>query len=138
MALLQASLAEPANRLDDCALFDGSSGLEQQLELERMRAIMGRFLVFMAVTYIFVLKLAVEVLPANVSPSAITIPIVVSNALFASAHLHLSVSFAFVAFLLGLLWGALFARQRNIVGVSVSHTLCGWFGFLVLGFEPWY
>lgn len=242
------------------------AALEQQLELERTRAIMGRFVVFMAfmmVTYTFILKLAVDVLPANVTPSAITIPItfvygaalcdlmrrsrlpfgffgltlhhvrpvlrealvwtavtcalatvfklgliwwtpsfadqrlfnlsgildarttwadlhtslvlgilyaavaplqefivraglqtslqqcligpsstvraiVVSNALFASAHLHLSVSFAFVAFVPGLLWGALFARQRNIVGVSVSHILCGWFGFLVLGFEPWY
>lgn len=242
------------------------AALEQQLELERTRAIMGRLVVFMAfmmVTYTFILKLALDVLPANVTPSAITIPItfvyggalyrlmrrsgqpfaffgltlgnlrpvlrealvwtaatcalatlfklaliawapsfanqrlfnlsglldpwttssdlrlslalamayaavaplqefivraglqtalqrclvgssatvraiVVSNALFSSAHLHLSLSFAVFAFFPGLIWGALFARQRHIVGVSVSHILCGWFGFLVLGFEPWY
>jgi hypothetical protein len=51
---------------------------------------------------------------------------------------NVSVSFAFVSFFPGLLWGALFARQKSIVGVSVSHILCGWFGFFVLGFEPWY
>ena len=35
-------------------------------------------------------------------------------------------------FLLGLFWGWLYARQRSIVGCSVSHALCGvWaFGFL--------
>ena len=242
------------------------AALEQQLELERTRALMGRFVVFMSfmmVTYTFILKLGVDVLPANVTPSIITIPItfvyagalyhlmrrsglpfdffgltlrnwrpafrdaliwtvatcalatvfklaliwwtpsfadqrlfnlsgildprttwmdlraslmlaivyaavaplqefivraglqtalqrclvgpsataraiVVSNALFASAHLHLSVSFAIVVFFPGLLWGAMFARRRNVAGVAVSHVLCGWFGFLVLGFEPWY
>ncbi len=34
--------------------------------------------------------------------------------------------------------GVLYARQGNLGGVSVSHILCGWFVFLVLGFEPWY
>ena len=62
----------------------------------------------------------------------------ISNALFASAHLHLSLSFAILAFFPGLIWGALFARQQSLLGVCVSHLLCGWFAFLVLGFEPWY
>jgi CRP-like cAMP-binding protein len=64
--------------------------------------------------------------------------IVVSSALFASAHLHLSIGFAVVVFFPGLLWGALFARRPTLVGVAVSHVLSGWFAFLVLGFEPWY
>jgi CRP-like cAMP-binding protein len=242
------------------------AALEQQLELERTRALMGRFIVFMSfmtVTYTFILKLGVDVLPANITPSSITIPItfvyagalyhlmrrtglpfhffgltlphwrpafrdalvwtvatcalatvfkmaliwwtpsfadqrlfnvsgildprttwidlraslmlaivyaavaplqefivrgglqtalqrclvgrsataraiVVSNALFASAHLHLSISFAIVAFFPGLVWGVMFARRRNVAAVAVSHVLCGWFAFLVLGFEPWY
>lgn len=242
------------------------AALEQQLELERTRAIMGRLvvlMVFMMVTYTFILKLGVDVLPANITPSVITVPVtfgyaaalyrlmrrsgfplaffgltlnhwrtvvprallwtvfacgaatlfklaliwgnasftgerlfnlsgvldprttpgdlqqsillalvyaavapaqefivraglqnalqrcligsyattravIVSNALFASAHLHLSISFAIVVLFPGLLWGALFARQRSIVGVALSHTLVGWFAFLVLGFEPWY
>jgi hypothetical protein len=62
--------------------------------------------------------------------------IVVSNALFASSHLHLWVSFAIVVFFTGLRWGARFAGQRNVAGVAVSHVLGGWFGFLGLGFEP--
>jgi CRP/FNR family cyclic AMP-dependent transcriptional regulator len=69
---------------------------------------------------------------------ATIVSIVASNAMFACAHLHLSVGFAIVAFFPGLLWGALFHRQRHIVGVSVSHVLCGWFAFFVVGFEPWY
>jgi hypothetical protein len=73
-----------------------------------------------------------------VGPSVTVRAIVISNALFAGAHLHVSASFAIFVFFPGLLWGALFTRQRNIVGVSVSHILCGWFVFLVLGFEPWY
>lgn len=64
--------------------------------------------------------------------------IVLSNALFASAHVHLSLAFALVAFVAGLLWGSLFARQRQLVGVSLCHLLTGWFAFLVIGFEPWY
>jgi hypothetical protein len=64
--------------------------------------------------------------------------IVLSNVLFASAHVHLSLSFALVAFVAGLLMGGLFARQRQLVGVSLCHLLLGWFAFLVVGFEPWY
>jgi membrane protease YdiL (CAAX protease family) len=63
---------------------------------------------------------------------------VLSSALCASAHVHLSLSFALVAFLAGLLWGGLFARQRQLVGASLCHLLMGWFAFLVVGFEPWY
>jgi hypothetical protein len=69
---------------------------------------------------------------------ATLVAIIVSNAMFACAHLHLSVSFAIAAFFPGLVWGTLFHRQRHIVGVSVSHVLCGWFAFFIVGFEPWY
>lgn len=71
-------------------------------------------------------------------PGATGRAIVISNALFASSHLHLSLGFAIFAFFPGLLWGALYARQQDLVGVSLSHILFGWFVFLVLGVEPWY
>jgi CRP/FNR family transcriptional regulator, cyclic AMP receptor protein len=74
----------------------------------------------------------------EVGPSATVRAIVISNALFASSHLHLALGFAIFTFVPGLLWGVLYARQGSLVGVSVSHILCGWFVFLVLGFEPWY
>ena len=70
--------------------------------------------------------------------SSRTQSIVLSSALCASAHVHLSLAFALVAFFAGLLWGGLFARQRQLVGVSLCHLLMGWFAFLVVGFEPWY
>jgi CRP-like cAMP-binding protein len=73
-----------------------------------------------------------------VGPSVNLRSVVISNALFASGHLHLSLGFAIFAFFPGLIWGALFARQQSLLGVCVSHLLCGWFAFLVLGFEPWY
>ena len=268
-AIEQQLLRNLANELSRRLRFTNETtvaALEQQLALERQRAIMGRFVVlmaFMMVTYAFLLYVAIKLLPGSVAPSAITIPItalwggmlldvirrsglplvsfgltlhnwrvtlrealawsalacgaatvvklglilgntsfaderlfnlsglldartswldlraslvlalmyalvaplqefivrsglqaalqrclvgravnaraiVVSNALFASAHLHLSLSFAIFAFFPGLLWGALFARQQRLIGVAVSHLLCGWFAFLVLGFEPWY
>ncbi len=59
--------------------------------------------------------------------------IVVSNALFAAFHLHLSIAFALGAFLPGLFWGALYARQRTLVGVSLSHCLVGVWALYVLG-----
>jgi CRP-like cAMP-binding protein len=73
-----------------------------------------------------------------VGPSVNLRSVVISNAMFASAHLHMSLSFAIFSFFPGLIWGALFARQQSLLGVCVSHLLCGWFAFLVLGFEPWY
>ena len=73
-----------------------------------------------------------------VGPSVNLRSVVISNALFASGHLHLSLSFAILSFFPGLIWGALFARQQSLLGACVSHLLSGWFAFLVLGFEPWY
>ena len=64
--------------------------------------------------------------------------ILLSNALFAAVHIHLSLRLAFVSFLAGLLWGSLFARQRHLAGVALCHLLVGWFAFLIVGFEPWY
>ena len=54
------------------------AALEQQLTLERTRAIMGRFVVFMAfvmVTYTFALYAATTVLAQEITSSAITVPI---------------------------------------------------------------
>jgi CRP/FNR family cyclic AMP-dependent transcriptional regulator len=59
--------------------------------------------------------------------------ILVSNVVFTACHLHLSTGFALMAFFPGLIWGALYARQRSLVGVSVSHILLGIWAFSVLG-----
>jgi membrane protease YdiL (CAAX protease family) len=59
--------------------------------------------------------------------------ILVSNLIYAVAHLHISLAFAAASFAAGLAWGWLFARQRSLVGVTVSHLLTGLFVLFVLG-----
>ena len=60
--------------------------------------------------------------------------VVVSNTLFAVSHLHLTLAYGIAAFLGGLLWGALLARQRSLVGPIVSHALVGAYALEGLGF----
>ena len=59
--------------------------------------------------------------------------VLVSNLVYAVAHVHISFSFAAASFVAGLGWGWLFARQRSLVGVTVSHVLTGLFVLFVLG-----
>jgi hypothetical protein len=58
--------------------------------------------------------------------------IVGANIIFASAHLYVSVGLAVMAFVTGLFWGWLYARQRGLAGVSVSHVLLGFWAFEVV------
>lgn len=59
--------------------------------------------------------------------------IAVCALVFATNHLHMSALFAAVALLPGLLWGWMFARRRNVVGVILSHVVVGAYVFFVLG-----
>jgi membrane protease YdiL (CAAX protease family) len=59
--------------------------------------------------------------------------ILVAALLFSMTHLHMSFLFALMAFVPGLFWGWLFARRRNIVGVTLSHIAVGAYVFFVLG-----
>lgn len=63
------------------------------------------------------------------------ISIVVSNALFAVTHLHLTVTYGVAAATGGLLWGVLYARQKSLVGPIVSHALLGVYALWALGFD---
>ena len=58
-----------------------------------------------------------------------------STLLFASSHVFLGFWFAVATILPGLFWGWMFARQRSLVGVSVSHIVLGWWAFFVLGLQ---
>src|SRR5262249_5581885 len=51
--------------------------------------------------------------------------ILASNAIFATGHLHVSVTLAVAVFVTGMFWGWLYSRQHSLVGVSVSHLLLG-------------
>jgi CRP-like cAMP-binding protein len=58
--------------------------------------------------------------------------IVGANIIFSSAHLYVSTGLAVTAFVAGLFWGWLYARQRGLAGVSVSHILLGFWAFEVV------
>lgn len=58
--------------------------------------------------------------------------IVGANVIFSAAHLYVSPGLAVMAFAAGLFWGWLYARQRGLAGVSVSHILLGFWAFEVV------
>jgi hypothetical protein len=60
--------------------------------------------------------------------------IFLSNLLFSSLHLQLSISVAISVFFVGCSWGWLYARHRTILGVSISHIIIGVFGGWILGY----
>lgn len=59
--------------------------------------------------------------------------IVLSNLIFASGHLLANIWFAIMTLIPGLFWGALYARQGTLTGVSFSHIVIGLYASLVLG-----
>ena len=61
--------------------------------------------------------------------------IILSNAMFAAFHIHVSTFLAVLAMFAGLFWGWLYSRQRSLIGVSVSHILTGWYALFILGLE---
>jgi CRP/FNR family transcriptional regulator, cyclic AMP receptor protein len=58
--------------------------------------------------------------------------IIGSNIIFSAAHLYISPGLSISAFVAGLFWGWLYARQRGLVGVSVSHMVLGFWAFEVV------
>jgi CRP/FNR family transcriptional regulator, cyclic AMP receptor protein len=62
--------------------------------------------------------------------------VIVSNALFSATHVHLMNGWLGVlVFLPGLFWGWLYARNENLIGVSISHILIGWTVLFFLNVE---
>lgn len=51
--------------------------------------------------------------------------IILSNLLFSSFHLIFNLYFAIVTFIPGIFWGYMYARQKSLVGVGLSHILIG-------------
>lgn len=61
--------------------------------------------------------------------------ILLSNAMFAAFHIHVSTFLAVLAMVAGFFWGWLYSRQRSLIGVSISHILVGWYALFILGLE---
>jgi len=64
-----------------------------------------------------------------------SVAVVGSNLIFSAFHLYLSLGFAIVTFLPGLLWGWLYRRHGTLVGVALSHVLIGLWAVFVVGIE---
>jgi CRP-like cAMP-binding protein len=61
--------------------------------------------------------------------------ILISNLLFASAHCFLGLWFSLAVFVLGQFWGWMFAKQRSLIGVIVSHIVVGLCALFALGLQ---
>ena len=66
-------------------------------------------------------------------PRRVLQAVLISALLFSMTHLHMSFLFAALAFIPGLFWGWLFARRRNLVGVTLSHIAVGSYVFFIMG-----
>lgn len=64
-----------------------------------------------------------------------TLAILVSNIPFCMIHFHLSLILVVTTYILGIFWGYMYARQKTLLGVCVSHFLVGLFAFFILGLE---
>jgi CRP-like cAMP-binding protein len=63
------------------------------------------------------------------------IAIIISNLIFSLPHLYNSPYFALTVLIPGFFWGWLFARQKTLVGVSVSHIFIGVWMVFIVGIE---
>ena len=63
------------------------------------------------------------------------IAIIISNLVFSIPHLYSSSYFALIVLIPGFFWGWLYARQKTLIGVSVSHIFIGVWMIFIIGFE---
>jgi membrane protease YdiL (CAAX protease family) len=69
------------------------------------------------------------------SKSRVWIAIILSNLMFSTAHSHVNLTFALLTFFPGLYWGWMYARQRSLLGVSLSHVMVGVWIFFIVGID---
>lgn len=58
--------------------------------------------------------------------------IVLSNLLFSTLHLQVSLSLSISVFFIGCLWGWLYSRHQTLIGVSISHVIVGLWGLVYI------
>lgn len=66
-------------------------------------------------------------------PQKTWVSIIISNLLFSMAHSFISLTFVLLTFIPGLLWGWLYDRQKNLIGVTLSHMLVGVWALVIVG-----
>jgi CRP-like cAMP-binding protein len=61
--------------------------------------------------------------------------IISANAIFSVIHAHLTFGFSLLMFLVGIFFGWLFDKQKNLLGVSISHIILGTWALFVVGIQ---
>ncbi len=59
--------------------------------------------------------------------------ILVSDVVFASIHMHLGSTFAFLAFIAGLVFGYMFWRAKSYLAVATAHSVFGVWAIFIIG-----
>jgi CRP-like cAMP-binding protein len=59
--------------------------------------------------------------------------ILVSDVVFASIHMHLGSTFAFLAFIAGLVFGYMFWRAKSYLAVATAHSVFGVWAIFIVG-----
>ncbi|MEL6255961.1 MAG: cyclic nucleotide-binding domain-containing protein [Bacteroidota bacterium] len=59
--------------------------------------------------------------------------ILITTLLFSTTHLHLNTYFALAVILPSIFWGLMFARQKSLLGVSISHIIIGIYVAFIMG-----
>lgn len=96
----------------------------------------GIYLMFIAPTEEFICRGLVQGSLQSLfySERDIWSPIIIANLFFAVMHIMISFTATIVVFLPGLCWGYLFARDNDLVAVSVAHGLLGSIMFYGIGY----
>lgn len=59
--------------------------------------------------------------------------VILTSSLFGVFHIHESLELGIMAIIGGILWGGMYVRHKNLIGVSINHFLIGnWLGVLGL------
>jgi membrane protease YdiL (CAAX protease family) len=64
----------------------------------------------------------------------VPLAILVSNLLFSTMHLFMSLEIALLVFIPGVYFGWLYSRAHNLLGVWIAHALVGTIGLSIVGF----
>jgi membrane protease YdiL (CAAX protease family) len=64
----------------------------------------------------------------------VPLAILVSNLLFSTMHLFMSLEIALLVFIPGVYFGWLYSRTHNLLGVWIAHALVGTIGLSIVGF----
>ncbi|MBX3708893.1 MAG: cyclic nucleotide-binding domain-containing protein [Gammaproteobacteria bacterium] len=59
--------------------------------------------------------------------------ILLSNLLFSVLHTHVSFGFGLIVYIPGLFWGWLYARQKTLIGPTISHLIVGAWAVFIVG-----